>query len=51
MVKDELEEQKEANVRAPAAAMKNLVARLKAQLEEKEKQQTVRWVVYRKKSS
>ncbi|XP_076803761.1 centrosomal protein of 290 kDa-like isoform X2 [Clavelina lepadiformis] len=39
VVNDELQRQKEANTRAPSNAMKNLVARLKAQLEEKEKQQ------------
>lgn len=38
----ELERQKEANVRAPTTSMKNLVERLRNQLELKEKQHKVR---------
>jgi len=46
VVSAELERQKEANARAPATTMKNLVARLKVQLEEKEQQQQVRALVW-----
>lgn len=37
-LRTELEAQKEANVRSPSNAMKNLMERLKAQLAQKEKQ-------------
>nr|XP_009861312.1 centrosomal protein of 290 kDa isoform X1 [Ciona intestinalis] len=39
VTKEELKRQKDANTRAPAASMKNLVQRLKEELAEKEKQQ------------
>jgi len=38
---EELERQREANSRAPLTTMKNLVGRLKQQLNQKEKQQQV----------
>lgn len=41
LTKADLENQKEITTRAPTATLKNLVARLKTQLEEKEVQQQV----------